>query len=88
MAKKIHTMSSEKWDSLKTIPFRNVCKDFSIKTKLLKVTPSGSLKVADAVSIGGGMPVRYEVWYAKREGDKYWIRQGGSPCNSYVYEGE
>ena len=86
MAKKIHSMSDKQWKSLKSIKFHNVCQDFFIEMKLLKVLPSGNLKVADSISEGGGMPVRYEIWYAKKEGDKYWIRQGGSPCNSYVHK--
>jgi len=83
MGKKQYKMSAQEWNSLPSLHFRNACLDFSKEVKLLKVLPSGSLKVADAVSIGGGMPVGYEVWVAKREGDRYRWYEGGSPCNSY-----
>lgn len=80
---KVKSMSREKWDKLPKMEFQNVCLDFSIKPAILKKIGSTKMKVG--VESGWSKEsVSYETKFAVKQGNKWWIRYSGSPCNSYV----
>lgn len=74
----------------KTLPFRNVAKDFSSDFVLLGRTKSGRLKVGD---ISGHSPAGMTVYknrltkVEQRNGKRtHYIHTGGSILNSYYWE--
>jgi len=89
--KKVYKMSLEEWNQLDTLKFRNTFEDYRY-VKLLKILPSGNLKVAERYMVDSGF-MKYKVFIAKLYGnsyvaDYYWMGDYNSFNNMWIISKE